>query len=381
MDHGDQVLADLLGVVPDRTIFVLPPTAVPDTLDLLSQLGAERFIVSADHLNPRPLAASAEATLPARLVTGHGAARTALVADPNLAHHLVDSQGAVSAAQYLVADLALLAWSDPTVTRTAVLTAPDGQPVDPLTLGLVLGVLDEAPFLQVRPLPDLFDAARASDAAAAINYGLWPDAVTPMSRRATDRSLAERAVAAYTAILGGPHPDAAALNDLLEVTAAAELDTDHMTAYLNSVYASVSEVLRAFTTPSDQSVRLTSRRAEIPFTIHNDLPTDAQVVLVVQSDGRLEFPEGDVLPAVLSPGTNRITIPVQARTSGDARLQITVRSPDDAQLLQLESAHLMVRTTSLPGAGVLLFVGAIAVLAIWWIRAVRVRSDRPEEAP
>ncbi|MCS5679256.1 MAG: hypothetical protein NZ603_05095, partial [Acidimicrobiales bacterium] len=214
VDHGDQVLADLLGVVPDRSIVVLPHTAIPDTLDLLSQLGAERFIVSADHLNPRPLAASAEATLPARLVTGNGAARTALVADPNLAHHLVHSQGAVSAAQYLVADLALLAWSDPTVTRTALLTAPDGQPVDPLTLDLVLGVLEEAPFLQVRPLPDLFDAARASDAAAAINYGLWPDPVTPMSRRATDRSLAERAVAAYTAILGGPHPDAAALNDL-----------------------------------------------------------------------------------------------------------------------------------------------------------------------
>ena len=153
-----------------------------------------------------------------------------------------------------------------------------------------------------------------------------------------------------------------------------------MTAYLTSVYASVSEVLQAFTTPSDQSVRLTSRRAEIPFTIHNDLSTNARVVLVVQSDGRLEFPEGDVLSAVLEPGANRITIPIRARTSGDARLQITVRSPDDAQLLQLESAHLMVRTTSLPGAGVVLFVGAITVLAIWWIRAVRVRSNRPEEA-
>ena len=41
----------------------------------------------------------------------------------------------------------------------------------------------------------------------------------------------------------------------------------------------------------------------------------------------------------------------------------------------------MVRTTSLPGAGVLLFVGALAVLAIWWAREVRVRSSRPEEAP
>ena len=380
LDHGDRVLMDQLGMVPDRSIAVLPPTAVPATLDLLGQLGAERFIVSADHLEPRPSAASAESTLPARLVAGDGSAHAALVADPDLARHLTDPQGAVSAAQHLLADMALLAWSDPTVTRIAVLTAPDGLPIDALTLDLVLGALEGAPFLRVTPLPDLFDAALATDAAAAVTYELWPDAVTSMSRRATDRSLAETTVAAYTAILGGPHPDAAALNDLLEVTAAAELDTDTMNAYLAAVYTAVSDVLGAFTTPADQSVRLTGRRADIPFSVHNGLSTDARVVLVLQSDGRLEFPEGAVLPVVLTPGNNRIAIPVQARTSGDARLQVTVRSPDDAQLLQLRSVHLTVRTTSLSGVGVLLFVGAIVVLAIWWVRAARVRSGRPEES-
>ena len=380
LDHGDRVLIDQLGVIPDRSIAVLPTTAVAATLDLLSQLGAERFIVSADHLEPRPSAASAESTLPARLVADDGTAYPALVADPDLARHLTDPQGAVSAAQYLLADMALLAWSDPTVTRMAVLTAPDDLPIDALTLDLVLGVLEKAPFLRVKPLPDLFAAALAADAAAAVTYDLWPDAITSMSRRATDRSLAERTVAAYTAILGGPHPNAAALNDLLEVTAAAELDTDTMNAYLTAVYTSVSEVLDAFTTPPDQSVRLTGRSADIPFSVHNGLSTDARVVLVLQSDGRLEFPEGAVLAVVLVPGNNRIAIPVRARTSGDARLQVTVRSPDDARLLQLRSAHLMVRTTSLSGVGVLLFVGAVAVLAIWWVRAARVRSGRPEES-
>ena len=153
-----------------------------------------------------------------------------------------------------------------------------------------------------------------------------------------------------------------------------------MNAYLTAVYTAVSDVLSAFTTPADQSVRLTGRRADIPFSVHNGLSTDARVVLVLQSDGRLEFPEGAVLPVVLTPGNNRIAIPVQARTSGDARLQVTVRSPDDTQLLQLQSAHLTVRTTSLSGVGVLLFVGAIVVLAIWWVRAARVRSGRPEES-
>jgi hypothetical protein len=376
MDHGDQVLNDLLGMAPDRKVTVLRSTAVPATLDLLGRLGAISHVVSAERLDPRPVTASYGSTYPARLLDSSGVAHPALVADPDLARHLINPRGSVSAAQHLLADLALLAWSDPTVTRTAIVTMPEALVVDALTLDLVLGAVEDAPFLHLRSLPELFEASLATDAAAAVTYELWPEPVTPVSRRATDRSLAETAVAAYTAILGGPHPDAAALNDLLEVTAAAELDGDAMDAYLSTVYDTVSGVLDEFTTPANQSVRLTARRANLPFTIHNGLNTNARVVLVLQSDGRLDFPEGDAIEAVLVPGRNRIAVPVRARTSGDARLRVTVRSPDDARLLQLQSVQLMVRTTSLPGVGVALFIGALAVLAIWWIRLARVRSSR-----
>ncbi|MBJ32139.1 MAG: hypothetical protein CL466_12155 [Acidimicrobiaceae bacterium] len=374
LDHSDRVLADHLGTTPDRSVALLGPTAVPETLDLLGRLGAEHLVVSADHLDPRPVTASHGSTHPARLIDGGGEAQTALVADPDLARHLIDPQGAVSAAQFLLADLALLAWADPTVTRSAVVTTPPGLPVDGDTLHLVMGALRDAPFLRVRPLPDLFDDMQGFDAAAAVTYELWPEPIVPVERRATDRSLAETAVAAYTAMLGGPHPDAASLHDLLEVTAAAELDADALSAYLQAVYARVTAVLEAFTTPTDQDVRLTGRRAEVPFTVHSGLDTPARVVVTMESDGRLEFPEGDALEVVLDPGRNRIALPVKARTSGAARLQVTIRSPDEARLLQLRSTDLVVRTTSLPGVGVALFVGALAVLAVWWVRATRIRS-------
>ena len=58
---------------------------------------------------------------------------------------------------------------------------------------------------------------------------------------------------------------------------------------------------------------------------------------------------------------------------------MTVRSPDDARLLQLESTRMLVRTTRLSGVGVLLFVGAVAVLAIWWFRLARLRSRQSRE--
>ncbi|MEC9466972.1 MAG: DUF6049 family protein [Actinomycetota bacterium] len=381
LDHGDRVLAELLGISPDRSVALLGPTAVPETLDLLGRLGAERLVVSANHLDPRPVTASHGATHPARLIGDDGGARAALVADPDLAQHLVDPWGAVSAAQFLLADLALLAWADLTVTRAAIITTPPGLPVDGEALHLVMGALRDAPFLRVRPLPLLFDAMRAFDAAAAVTYELWPEPVVPVDRRATDRSLAETAVAAYTAMLGGPHPDAAALHDLLEATAATELDADALDAYLQAVYARVTAVLEAFTAPTDQDVRLTGRRADVPFTVHNGLDTPARVVVALESDGRLEFPDGDTLEVVLEPGRNRLALPVQARTSAAARLQVTIRSPDEARLLQLRSTDLVVRTTSLPGVGVALFIGALAVLALWWIRATRVRFAKPTGGP
>ncbi len=121
------------------------------------------------------------------------------------------------AIQHLLADLALLAWMGPTDGRAAVFTMPEGATIDSLLLDLLLGVLDTAGFIRPVSLTELSDQVPRAGADA---YELWPDAATAMARRAADRSLAESTVAAYSALLGGPHPAAAELGDLLEITAA-----------------------------------------------------------------------------------------------------------------------------------------------------------------
>ena len=379
LDHGELVLAERLRTEPTREVALLPPTAVPATLDLLHRLGSNRFVVSGSRLDPRP---TDEGSLvrPIWLPGTDGSIYPALVADPHLANHLADTRGAVSAVQHLMADLALLSWAGSTEPAGVVVIVPPGLSFDGLMLDLLLGALDTAPFLEPTTLSSMFDTLIGSRLDTGRVHDMWPDAVVGVSRRATDRSLAEVTVAAYSALLGGPHPAAAHLSDLLEVTAAAELDNDAMSPYLAAVYAKVTEVLSGFSTPDDQNVRLTSRRADVPFTIENLLGSRAHVLLVLQSDGRLDFPDGPTLPALLEPGTNRIPIPVEARTSGGAQLQVTVRSPDDARLLQLESTRMLVRTTRLSGVGILLFVGAVAVLAVWWFRSTRLRSRQSGEA-
>jgi hypothetical protein len=257
-----------------------------------------------------------------------------------------------------------------------ILTIPTGLSLDGLMLDLLLGALNTAPFLEPVALSSLFESLVKSEQFEDEIHDMWPEAVVAVSRRATDRSLAEATVSAYSALLGGPNPATAGLNDLLEVTAAAELDTDAMSLYLSAVYARVTEILDGFSAPENQNVRLTSRRADVPFTVNNLLDSQAHVLLVLQSDGRLDFPDGPTLPVLLEPGINRIPIPIKSRTSGDAQLQVTVRSPDEARLLQLESTRIFVRTIQLSGVGILLFIGAISVLAIWWIKSARLRSGQ-----
>ena len=138
-------------------------------------------------------------------------------------------------------------------------------------------------------------------------------------------------------------------------------------------------VLDAFEAPANQNVRLTSRRATVPYTVENGLSVPAHVRLHLESDGRLDFPEGDTLDVTLSPGSNRIPILVEARTSGDARLLVTVRSPDTSELLQLRSSTLLVRSTQLSGVGVFLLAGALLVLGVWWFRSTRSNRTVPAD--
>ena len=70
----------------------------------------------------------------------------------------------------------------------------------------------------------------------------------------------------------------------------------------------LASVSKQFTAPEEQSVRLTSRQAEIPFTIENQLDNPANVSIHLKSDGRIRFPEGETVNTTLLPGNNRISL-------------------------------------------------------------------------
>ena len=144
--------------------------------------------------------------------------------------------------------------------------------------------------------------------------------------------------------------------------------------YLGAFYTIISKVSKQFTAPEEQSVRLTSRQAEIPFTIENQLDNPANVSIHLKSDGRIRFPEGETVNTTLLPGNNRISLLVEARTSGDSLIEIRVYSPDENNLIELESTRILIRTTKLSGVGVFLLIIALGVIAFWWFRSNRTRN-------
>jgi hypothetical protein len=65
---------------------------------------------------------------------------------------------------------------------------------------------------------------------------------------------------------------------------------------------------------------------------------------------------------------------VQTRASGLFKVDITLSSP--AGGLTLSSGQVSVRSTATSVVGVILSLGAVAVLVVWWLRTSRKRRAR-----
>jgi uncharacterized membrane protein len=119
----------------------------------------------------------------------------------------------------------------------------------------------------------------------------------------------------------------------------------------------------------DQPVTVTAHRADVPVAIHNRGSRPLDVALRIESSD-LELIGPTVRQLRLEPGaTTDVAVPVRVNRSGDFRVRVEVTSPDG--LVVLAERTLTVRSTAISGAGVVLSVGALCFLFLWWGRHVR----------
>ena len=271
--------------------------------------------------------------------------------------------------QFLFADLALISWSTPEDAITS-LVIKNPFPKELLLINVLFELLSEAPFLELTHLSDVLPEPSENSSS----FNLWPQEFSQITERAYNYELMMSVLDAYYSILGISHPAITSLASLAENSVAAELSDNESELYLGAFYTAISGVSQQFTAPTEQSVRLTSRQAEIPFVIENRLDSAANISIHLKSDGRIRFPEGNVVNTTLLPGSNRISLMVEARASGDSQIEITVYSPDENNLIALESTRILIRTTKLSGVGVFLLILALGFLIFWWIKSNRTRN-------
>ena len=374
LNRGDRQITNQLQIEPDRSFSFVTNSAVIETLDALNKVGIKTFITEFSHIDPTP---ENKIDPFISLQGDNGKVFKVFILDDTINFYLNKLDNKNSDMQFLLGDLSLIAMDENKEVKNLIVKIPNDLSGN--LLNQFLTTLQNFPKINIKALPNLVDHAEKNQKVDKTKYVLWNKSPQDISTRAPNQNLAKAAIRAYSEVIGKPHPNTSFLYELLDTTSASELNENDTSKYFTTIYEEIVKVIDGFTSPENQNVRLTSRKAELPFTLQNNLNHDANVVLMLQSDGRISFPAGQTLEVKLNPGTNKIKIPVSSRASGDSQIRIGVRSPDKEHLLQLDSNSLLIRTTRLSGVGILLFVSAVFFLAFWWLRSRRLRSIYRQE--
>ena len=170
----------------------------------------------------------------------------------------------------------------------------------------------------------------------------------------------------------------ATLGDLVLTGESDLLRPAQQAAVLHNTRSALNAQLAQLEVASGQSLTLTSQQGRLPIDIVSSAPYPVRATLTVTSD-KLLFANGTTgwtQPTSVMPGhshTNVVYVNVRARTSGVFTVAITLDSPSGG--LQLSSGQIVVRSTATSIVGIVLSVGAVVVLAVWWVRTSRKRRS------
>lgn len=385
--RGIDVVGAATGRPPPSARAGLGPWITGDGLDntAVGTLAADGFgqlVLPMSDLSSAP--ADGSTTQPFTLSGGRGSQVTAVASSDDLSARFTSDPGnPVLAAHQLVAELAQLYYERPNgVSPRAVLAvAPNAWTDDPAFVDALLGSLDGNPVVQSVTSSQLF-ALFPTPVACRSGCRLTSTGGNGGLPVAAIHSQRERVNGLADAVLG-TRSLAQQLGDLVLGGEAQNLRPQQQAGVVANAGAAVDAQLGQFAVEGDQTVTLTASSGLVPVTIVSVAGFPVTASLVLSSD-KLLFPNGETqwsTPITLLPRHSNVRyVRVRTRASGIFRLDVSLRSPDGS--LRLTSGELSVRSTSSSVVGIVLTTGAVAVLAVWWIRTSlkRRRLRRAEDA-
>lgn len=129
-----------------------------------------------------------------------------------------------------------------------------------------------------------------------------------------------------------------------------------------------------------QPVTLAARSAPIPIIMDSNAGGPREVLLRFNSD-KVVATQGQQL-VTIEPGTSSIDVEFETRSFGVSPLEVSVWTPDGGILLA--NTRFEIRSTAVPGLGLLVTVGAVGLLGAWWVldfRKRRIVENEPSVSP
>jgi hypothetical protein len=376
--EGRRRVQGQLGVPVDAGVHLVSGPISPSVLDLLP---GDTVVLPSRAAGLAELIGDPPLDEPVRTVrASSGRLLTALIADPYLeaGFEAVGQAGPFVTAQRTVAESAmayLVAPDDP--DRGLVLLPPRTWQPSPTTATAVLRGLTNAPWIELGSPARLASEARSSRS---------PVVLAPSD----DGPLEDELVASLTSARAGLESLEAALpsaNTRIEGRSLEMLEDDLMRASsrwyrgdaTGQAEALVRDVQRTVDTTLGEvevtsgTVTLTSDTGQIPVTLQRSRGDAVQVVVTVESQGRLLWPEGrrsEVLD-LEEDSSQTVSFPTRALSTGT--FPVTVRVTDPSGITVIAGTTLSVRSTAISGVALTGTVLLVVVLLLFG--AVRRRSS------
>jgi hypothetical protein len=367
--RGDETLARLLGTRPDvRTAVARPVDGA--ALGRLRARGVDHVVIEGDAL---ATSSRAQPTRPFLLQPAPtlipGGTMTAVAGDAAIERLLEGEATAALRAQHVVAALSIVALEEPSSPRAVTIVNPAGfDPPDALLDALLTGLRGN-PLLEPMTVDDVFTRIplETTSGGTPIARELAPYTPPAPPVGALEYSSTQTRLDHFRGLAGATDTVVLRGERSLLVCEASTFDTPpgitRARATLKSIDVGIDAFVSRIRIPRPGVITLTSRSGEIPLTFRNDTGSTIDVYLELAS-AKLTFPDGATRTVRLPTKSTTVRVPVEARTSGTFPLQLSVTSADGS--LPVANSTFRVRSTAFSTVGIMLMVGAVVFLVVWW---------------
>jgi hypothetical protein len=290
---------------------------------------------------------------------------------------------AVLVADQVLAELAMIDLETPSVARAVVLMPLPHTSLDPVFLSVLLAGLQGNPLLRAVPLHEIFQGVplAASGTSGALVRELEGADEAAFLGGVGQLQQALGIVAALGEVYGGGTPLVRGLGEDLVVSLSSVFSGSRRASLIAGALEIAKGDLHKVHFPPSISITLTSGQGRLPVTLVSTADLPVHVVLVLTSE-QLRFVTAHVnggrcssvnagseeCELTLSRSTTSLQIPVVVRTPGAFPLLLEVETPSGEVLARSTDT---VRSTAIGDVAVVLMVGAVLFLAVWWVRNAR----------